>query len=263
MNCLHYNKYFNQTKTLIPFQNQAYNFLFNLIALYSYTSINILYATYLNTGTYILTISNKFMPVLNLLLNNDGSNGYFVLNDLCGFFKKELYYCSLNIFNIFLNQRFIVNTQISSTTLYSLSSLYLSAVWVERELSELDGIYIQNLRDTRRLLQDYTLYAEKYRNYWSYKTEHYSTLLQDLLKVMLYWNFYFLIFIGVLFLSFLYVNKSFLQLLILTEIIIISIFLLCLNLSALYNIIYLINFSLILLILGGLELALAFLLLAL
>lgn len=80
---------------------------------------------------------------------------------------------------------------------------------------------------------------------------------------MLCWNFYFISFIIVLCLSFLFLNRSFLFLLILTESIIILLFLTLLNIGICFNIALLPVFGVLLLILGGLELALAFLILTL
>lgn len=80
---------------------------------------------------------------------------------------------------------------------------------------------------------------------------------------MLCWNFYFISFIIILCLSFLFLNRSFLFLLILTESIIILLFLTLLNIGICFNIALLPVFGVLLLILGGLELALAFLILTL
>ena len=78
---------------------------------------------------------------------------------------------------------------------------------------------------------------------------------------MLCWNFYFISFILILCISFFFLNRSFLFLLVLTESIIIILFLILLNTAIYFNITFLPIFGVLLLILGGLELALAFLIL--
>ena len=80
---------------------------------------------------------------------------------------------------------------------------------------------------------------------------------------MLCWNFYFISFILILCISFFFLNRSFLFLLVLTETIIILLFLTLLNIAVCFNVAILPVFGILLLILGGLELALAFLILTL
>ena len=80
---------------------------------------------------------------------------------------------------------------------------------------------------------------------------------------MLCWNFYFTSFILTLCISFFFLNRSFLFLLILIESLIILLFLIILNTAIYLNVVLLPVFGILLLILGGLELALAFLLLTL
>ncbi len=78
---------------------------------------------------------------------------------------------------------------------------------------------------------------------------------------MLQWYFYInYILLGII-ISFVLYNKTIFQLLILGEVIIMLFFILGLTLLGVYNIYYLLGFSIILLILGGLELALNLLLL--
>lgn len=259
MNCLHFT--FTKKKKVKTLK--FYSFTSVFISILAYTSLTLIKSNTNNSSMYIVKVLPQYLSLTNLLLLSEPNSNYFVLNDLSGFFFKNIYYYSVNIFNIFLNQRFLFLLSSNVSKLQSLSSIYFAATWLERELAELDGILFYNLKDTRRLLQDYTLYTRRYGRDNSYKNIQYNTLLQDLLKVMLCWNIYFLFFISIIFLSFIYVNKSFIQLLLLTELIIICIFLIFLSLSVLYNTIYLINLGLILLILGGLELALSFLLLTL
>jgi hypothetical protein len=80
---------------------------------------------------------------------------------------------------------------------------------------------------------------------------------------MLYWTYIFLYLIICIFISFVFHNKSLLQLLLLSEIIIILLFTIFLTLASYFNLYFLIGFSFFLLIFGGLELSLNILLLTL
>ena len=70
----------------------------------------------------------------------------------------------------------IVYTNIDKKIKYkSLSSFYQSFTWMERELKEFSSIQIINLKDTRRLLTDYTSNLTN-----DYNLTNYNNLTQDL-----------------------------------------------------------------------------------
>lgn len=61
--------------------------------------------------------------------------------------------------------------------LYSISNIYKSFVWVEREIQELTNTYFIGLVDNRRLLTDYTMYQ---LNSAVYRTNSYDLVTQNL-----------------------------------------------------------------------------------
>ena len=57
---------------------------------------------------------------------------------------------------------------------YSLSNIYNSCIWLEREFKEINNINIVNLKDYRKLLYNYN-YNKKF------KYNNYSNIISDLL----------------------------------------------------------------------------------
>lgn len=141
----------------------------------------------------------------------------------------------------------------NNVNLFSISSLFKSTIWTERELSEFNNVNYVSLKDSRRLLTDYT--NSHSINVNTFKTTSYDLINQDLYTRLLQWFFYFLFLFIVITLSFIFYNKSLLHLLILSEIIIILFICIISALMLLFNIYYLVGLSLIILVFGGLELA--------
>lgn len=66
------------------------------------------------------------------------------------------------VFNCFYSNKFTnFFTPIQQQKYLSITSLYKSANWVERELKEFSNLYLINLQDSRRLLTDYTSFKTK------------------------------------------------------------------------------------------------------
>lgn len=72
---------------------------------------------------------------------------------------------------------FFLVTHTVHTTLDSISTIYSSFNWVEREVLEFFDVYINGLKDSRRLLTDYTVLDIDNQ---SYKTTSYDGLTQNL-----------------------------------------------------------------------------------
>lgn len=70
------------------------------------------------------------------------------------------------------------------TNYKSLSNIFLSSQWAERELQELNNIYFMNLSDSRRLMTDYFL--DNTIAFNDYKLDSYDTIIQDIYKWMLH-----------------------------------------------------------------------------
>lgn len=71
---------------------------------------------------------------------------------------------------------FFIVTYTNGRELLSLSNIYSSFTWVERELKEFSELLFLGLKDTRRLLTDYTIATA---DYTSYKTTSYDGLTQN------------------------------------------------------------------------------------
>lgn len=143
--------------------------------------------------------------------------------------------------------------------LFSLSGVYRSFVWVERELKEFALCTFVGLLDTRRLLTDYlTLGNNKGEDY---KTTSYDILSQNLYIKLLHWLYVLAYVLFIVILSFIVTNNNLISLILLGELIILIVFLALLLLASLLNVYYLIGIAFLFLVLGGLELALNLLLL--
>jgi NADH:ubiquinone oxidoreductase 27 kD subunit len=97
-----------------------------------------------------------FGLVVSGLLSN---NRFFLYDSLvCVLLKNKL--CLMDNFsNLFFGFKLVLCSLCNFSEVLSVSSLtqvYASSVWLERELSEFFGIYFSGLLDSRRLLLDYT-----------------------------------------------------------------------------------------------------------
>lgn len=183
---------------------------------------------------------------------------YFPL-DLCivnnGNFSKILNFsCLLKNFTFSLHIGFN-----NDNILHSISGVYRSFNWVERESKEFSKIYFLNLVDSRRLLTDYTSDFFKEKN--EYKTNSYNLLVQDIFNRVLHWMYIYLYFIVCLLISLSFINKSVLSIILMGEIILLLIMLLCIILASFYGIQHLLVISFFILVFGGLELCLNLLIL--
>lgn len=88
---------------------------------------------------------------------------------------KELRSSSL-VSSCYFSSFFLV-THTNHTTLDSISTIYSAFNWVEREVLEFFDVHILGLRDSRRLLTDYTAFSVDNS---SYKTTSYDGLTQNL-----------------------------------------------------------------------------------
>lgn len=128
-----------------------------------------------------------FMLLLKLQFNN-----IFFPVDMTCFLKTNNKTVLTGISSYFTNNyfklMFQLNEQIINFT--SISNIYSSFTWVERELSESNNITFLNLKDSRRLLSDYTLLKT---NPNDYNTTSYNILTQDiyLIKKLLHWLYIF------------------------------------------------------------------------
>jgi len=86
--------------------------------------------------------NEKIIPLVN--------NSIIVYN-----FHSILYQQRFFIFSILNNKQNIKNNSITWNSLNSITELYLNANWLEREVSELHGIFFNNKKDLRNLMLTY------------------------------------------------------------------------------------------------------------
>jgi NADH:ubiquinone oxidoreductase subunit C len=120
----------------------------------------------------ILTTSNKLKNLL-VFFKNHNTLYFQALQDLFAidyidysFSKKNVYDYEINknerfqvnyyLLNLVYEMRILIKVNISNlTVITSVSSLYNSASWLEREIWDLFGIYFKGHPDLRRILTDY------------------------------------------------------------------------------------------------------------
>lgn len=170
---------------LINFRNIFTKYSINFIIYKPFGSFFDQYLLIPNISFFYSTVTNWLDININL-----SSKYYFYLCLTWGLNFKEL--------NIALDSSVDVNTKKKSISIFtclysgtykfvfitfetiiqSISLIFPSFSWVERELKELNSIIYTNLVDTRRLLTDYFQFKP---NFYSYKTNNYSLHRQTLL----------------------------------------------------------------------------------
>lgn len=193
-----------------------------------------------------------------ILLKNSLNNLYFNID--LGFYlntdEQKIFKAHFSC--ILTSERLNINI-LTKKQLSTISTLFKSTLWVERELQEFYNINFYNLKDSRRLLTDYTY--QKSLNNKEYKTTSFDLITQNIYIRMLHWFFYFLYSIIIIFISFVFYHKSLLHLLVLSEVLIIFLVLCLSTLSITFNLYYLLGLSILVVIFGGLELAINLLIL--
>ena len=211
------------------------------------------------TFTFDYTYFYRFVLLLKLKYNDL----YFPV-DMCYYKHNKTGNLVCGLSSYFTNNYYKLLFSFDDTNIIkfsSISSIYSSFTWVERELSELNEITFVNLKDGRRLLTDYTTLSIDAEDY---KTSSYNLAIENLYNIkMLHWMYIYSFFLSCALLSFMFYNRNLISLLLISEIIILLIFFLTIIIASFYNVNYLLTFSFFLLIFGGLELALNLLLLML
>lgn len=120
-----------------------------------------------------IDVFNRYFYIV-LLLRTFLTDTYFPV-DLSFFDSEKKFICSFS--NFFSATNLNLWGTCKGKVLPSISTLYRGFTWVEREHREFLGITFTGLQDSRRLLTDYTHYAEDNN---SYKTLSYDLLTQEL-----------------------------------------------------------------------------------
>lgn len=120
-------------------------------------SISFKYNKYNNI--YYLNMQNYYYF---LLLNKFNLNTLFFFLLDCTILNKKYY---LSIETLFYDFKILVSSNINKS-LVSVSNIFFSNSWVERELKEVNRVNFINLKDSRKLLLNYNYNSELvYSNY--------------------------------------------------------------------------------------------------
>lgn len=209
-----------------------------------------------NTKYSVHNFLIKAESYLNIFFFKNTLNNIFFFKDFTYLPKtKQLIYC----YSCILTGSKITVLKGLKKNIVSLSNIFFSQNWFEREVSEFNNIFVINLKDNRKLLSDYGC-NNKVQDL-SYT--QFNTIMGEYFKGVLRWLFLFLFLILSITSTLWVYKKSLFHLIILSEVIVILLTLSMIILMLKLNIYYLVGFSLIILIFGGLELALNLLVLVL
>lgn len=106
----------------------------------------------------IFIINYKYINNFFFFIKNNTFCLFKLLNDICvidNINKIKRFEIVYNITSIQYNYRFIIKTYLNNVFIDSISLLYNSANWLERECWDLYGVYFINHPDLRRILTDY------------------------------------------------------------------------------------------------------------
>lgn len=113
----------------------------------------------ITNGELIILANYKYIVQLLFFLKYHTLTQYKVLIDLCGVdypTKTSRFEVVYNLLSISYNSRIRIKVPISQkSSIPSVTQIYSSANWAEREAFDLFGIFFTNHPDLRRLLTDY------------------------------------------------------------------------------------------------------------
>ena len=155
-------------KNFLKINKYNYNYIYLFLRSFSYLIENIKIINYVNNNfsEYIITLKNNITDIdfLNFLkiLKTSLIFKYKYLNDLTcsdniNLLTKTSRFSLLYVFqNINTTSKLMIIRNIEkSTFVSSITLLYNSACWAEREIFDLFGIFFINHPDLRKLLTDY------------------------------------------------------------------------------------------------------------
>ena len=114
---------------------------------------------YLTSGEFILKVPPQKIKKVLFFLRNHTQCQYKLLLDMCSIDypeKKKRFEIVYNLLSITYNVRITVTTLVDEVTpIDSVTSIFSSADWMEREIWDMSGVFFMSHKDLRRILTDY------------------------------------------------------------------------------------------------------------
>ena len=138
-----------------------------------------------------IVVPSRYIYKVLSFLKNDLNSQFEILTDMTAVDYSEndkRFEVVYMLLSLKYNTRIRVKTHVNEmTSLDSVSSLYSSANWVEREAWDMFGIFFKNHPDLRRLLTDYGFDGHPLRK--DFPLNGYTAVrYDDTLKIVLYEN---------------------------------------------------------------------------
>lgn len=133
---------------------------------FSVLNLNSLQFKYsLINNIYILDINKNFFSCFFLINKKNITSLNFYTLDILNYKSMGINNYYLSYQSIFFDFKILIETKFTKN-LNSISTIYNSCVWLERETKEFSKINYTNLIDTRKLLSNYNYnYNLQYNNY--------------------------------------------------------------------------------------------------
>jgi NADH-quinone oxidoreductase subunit C len=110
-----------------------------------------------NAGTLLIVVPNDYFNLFVGSLQRASLFQFKILSDICVvdfFAKTKRFELSYNFLSVRYNFRLILKTYVVAG-IQSITSVFNSAIWLEREAWDMFGVFFFNHPDLRRILTDY------------------------------------------------------------------------------------------------------------
>lgn len=116
-------------------------------------------SVYVTKGVAFINIYKEYVVQFGMVLKRHELSRFESLLDIWAVDRPSYLYrfkVGYNILSVFYNLRLVVYiSTLKDSVILSLSSLFRSSVWLEREVWDMFGIFFSNHVDLRRILTDY------------------------------------------------------------------------------------------------------------
>lgn len=148
----------------------------SFILINNLTSFTLKFSSLNTTNTSLIDLKDTNYYYLILFLNFSLDEVFFPLDGMV-YTQNKVGVYNLVFTSLYYQHWLVINGIYKQNQLKSISQIYKSFTWVEREIQELSNVYFVGLIDNRRLLTDYTQYSY---NFNAYKTNSYDLITQNL-----------------------------------------------------------------------------------